>query len=299
MKKIIFAIMLLGFLSGCGFPRTTVSPSDSQTQVALFAQATLTKAAILAEAQQTLSAPAAQPTATATSSPTVVLPTATSQPTVAVTPLQPQPTSAPTAASDQALRLSFAAGTTNITSDGQLTANSTKRFVFTADKSQLMDISLSSGSTAHIAVTSPSGKKLVTFDQKWTWYRDYISEKGDWTIDIKAGAYDTSYSLYLAIPQRLSFQPNTSSLTAKATVPAGRVHNFVAWANKGQTIKVSVEPGTNFKLSIWNVNGTVILSGMGGSSSYEGVLPEAGDYFINVTSGAGSATEITLTLSIK
>lgn len=309
MKKTILAVLLLGLIAGCSYPQATISPSDSQTQIALFAEATLTKAAVEAQSQQTSTATAAEPAATETSAAetaTSVSPTATptaapatSVPTVAVTPIQSQSSSAATAVPGQVTRLSFASGATNISYDGQLSANTTKRFVFTADKSQLMDISLSSGSSAYIAVTSPSGKQLVSFDQGWTWYRDYISEKGDWYIDVKTGSYDTSYSLYLAIPQRLSFAANTSSLTAKATVPAGRVHNFIAWGNKGQTIKVSVEPGTNYKISIWSVSGTVLLSGMGDFSSYEGVLPEAGDYFINVTSSAASSGEVTLSLSIK
>jgi len=299
MKKIVLAIVLLGILSACSYPQPTTSPSDSQTQVALFAQATLTKAAIIAETEQTSTSIAIQPTYTATSIPetaTSIPPTATIMPTATFTPIPPTSTSAPTAAPGQAIRLSFASGTTNVTAEGQLTANATRRYVFWADKSQLMDIS-SSG--AYIAVTSPSGKKLVDFDQGWTWYRDYISEKGDWYIDLKAGNYAANYSLYLAIPQRLSFAPDTSNMTAKATIPAGKVYNFIVWGNKGQTLKVSVSPTQNFKISIWHVNGTVLLSGMGDSTSFEGVLPEAGDYIINVTSGASTATEITLNLSIN
>lgn len=299
MKKIVLAIVLLGILSACSYPQPTTSPSDSQTKVALFAQATLTKAAIIAETEQTSTSIAIQPTYTATSIPetaTSIPPTATIMPRATFTPVPPTSTSAPTTAPGQANRLSFASGTTNVTAEGHLAANATQRFVFWADKSQLMDIS-SSG--AYIAVTSPSGKKLVDFDQSWTWYRDYISEKGDWYIDLKAGNYAANYSLYLAIPQRLSFAPNTSSMTAKATIPAGRVHNFVAWGNKDQTLSVSISPTQNFKLSIWHVDGTVLLSGMGDSTSFEGVLPEAGDYIINVTSGAATATEITLNLSIN
>ncbi len=299
MKKIVLAIVLLGILSACSFPQPTTSPSDSQTQVALFAQATLTKAAIIAETEQTSTSIAIQPTYTATSIPETATsspPTATIMPTATFTPVPPTSTSAPTTVPGQAIRLSFASGTTNVTAEGHLAANATQRFVFWADKGQLMDIS-SSG--AYIAVTSPSGKKLVDLDQSWTWYRDYISEKGDWYIDIKAGNYAANYSLYLAIPQRLSFAPNTSSMTAKATIPAGRVHNFVVWGNKDQTLSVSISPTQNFKLSIWHVDGTVLLSGMGDSTSFEGVLPKAGDYIINVTSGAATATEITLNLSIE
>ena len=307
MKKYLIAFVLLGMLAACSFPQATTSPSDSQTQVALFAQATLTKAAVEAQTQQTATAVVVQPTATASSAQptdttvpptaTAVQATSTNVPTVAVTPVSPTSTTA----AGQPIRLSFAAGTTNASNEGQLSANTTRRFVFTADKGQLMDISLNSGSTAYIAVTTPSGKKLVDFNQGWTWYRDYLSEKGDWYIDIRAGKADTGYSLYLAIPQRLSFAANTSSLTAKATIPAGRlqVHNFVAWGNKGQTLKVSVSPSLNFALSIWHVDGTVLLSSMEGLSSFEGELPEAGDYIINVISGPAAPTEITLTLSIE
>ena len=292
MKKIVLAIVLLGILSACSYPQPTTSPSDSQTKVALFAQATLTKAAIIAETEQTSTSIAIQPTYTATSVP----PTATIMPTATFTPIPPTSTSVPTSAPGQAIRLSFPTGITNITTEGYLAANATQRFVFWADKNQLMDIS-SSG--AYIAITSPSGNKLVEFDQLWTWYRGYTSEKGDWYLDVKAGSYDRDYSLYLGIPQRISFAPNTSSITVKVTIPAGKVHNFVAWANKGQTLSVSVSPTQNFKLSIWHIDGTVLLSGMGDSTSFEGVLPEAGDYIINVTSGAATATEITLNLSIN
>ncbi len=302
MKKIVLAVLLLGMLAACSFPQPTTSPSDSQTQVALFAQATLTKAAVQAQAQQTSTAAALQPSATQASpeaSPTpipptatTIPPTATNVPTVAVTPVQPTATTVP----GQAVRLNFASGTTNVSAEGHLAANATQRFVFWADKNQLMDIS-SSG--AYIAITSPSGKKLVEFDQLWTWYRGYISEKGDWYLDIKAGNYARDYSLYLGIPQRISFAPNTSSITVKASVPAGKVHNFVAWANKGQTMSVSISPTQNFKISIWHVDGTVLLSGMGDSTSFEGVLPEAGDYIINVISGAATTTEITLNLAIE
>jgi hypothetical protein len=304
MKKIVLAIVLLGMLAACSYPQPTTSPSDSATQIALFAQATLTKAAMVAQAEQTSTAIGIQPTsiATATSVPptaTTIPPTATTVPPVTVTPIPPTSTTAPTTAPGQAIRLIFAAGATNVTAEGQMSANTTRRYVFWADKNQLMDISLYGASGAYIAISSANGTKLVDFSQGWTWYRDYFPEKGDWYIDIRAGKADTGYSLYLGIPQRVSFAASSSSLTAKATIPAGKTHNFIVWGNKGQTLEVSVSPSQNFKLSIWHVDGTVLLSGMGDSTSFEGELPEAGDYIINVISAAATPTEITLTLSIE
>jgi len=143
MKKIGFAIVLLGMLAACSYPQPTTSPSDSATQVALFAQATLTKAAVESQAQQTSTAIAGQPTytetsvpATATSVPptaTTIRPTATSVPTVTVSPIPPTNTTVPTTVPGQAIRLSFAADNTNVTAEGQMSANTTRRYVFWAE----------------------------------------------------------------------------------------------------------------------------------------------------------------------
>jgi len=305
MKRLVFTVLLLGMLTACSFPQPKASPSDSQTQIALFAAATLTKAAVEAQAQQTptqisfdltnTEVPTEAPTQPA---PTAVPPTVTTVPTAAVTPIPPTsvPTAAPTAIPAQGTQLKFAPGTTNTIATGSLAAEATKRYVFWADKGQVMDISCSG---AYISVTAPNGKRLVNFDQRWTWYRDYISEKGNWTIDIKAGSFDTNYSLYLGIPQRLSFAANTSSLTAKATIPSGKVHNFIFWGNKGQTLTVNVAPGEHLTLAIWHVNGTEVLSVSSKASSFLGTLPEAGDYVIDVYSSSTSSVEVSLDLSIK
>lgn len=310
MKKIVFAIILLSMLAACSLELPTSSLSEQQTQVALFADATSTKAAAEAQVQMTLTAMAFTSTPTATRFPptaTPVPPTATPAPTEVVRTPEPSPTTVPTKAPttfsitdpSQISRIQFALGTTNLTTEGKLVANATKRYVFWADQNQYMEISLQESSGAYIALFSPSGKKLVDFDQKLNSYRGYVTERGDWYIDIKTGDFDTNFSLYLGITQNLYFALGTYGMNAYAALPAGMTHHFLAWAREGQTINLSVSPEDNFTLSIQHVNGTVLVSKAEKLTSFEGVLPETGDYIIDVVSTASSPTMVTLGIYIK
>lgn len=311
MKKriiVLFAMILtMVVLAGCYMPAPTTSVGDSQTQVALFAQATLTKFA----QQMTETQPASEETevppteteipATATSvPPTAVPPTATSTsvPVVTVVPITPIPATA-TSEPGGVTRISFAAGTTNYTVKENIPANTTKRYAVRLTHYQLAEISLSSSTSAYIAITTEKGKELVNFSQKWTWYRDYATENGDWYIDVRTGGYEASISLYIQAPQRVSFDYGKDTLIAKATVPAYFTHNFVAWGEKDQTMKVSISPTDGLVLSIYKLGGDVLLSSSEGKTSYEGTLPKAGDYVISVTNSKNASSTFDLTLNIK
>ena len=55
------------------------------------------------------------------------------------------------------------------------------------------------------------------------------------------------------------------------------------WAEGGQKLSVVVMPAKNFILEVYEVNGgDILLSTESGSSSFEVVLPELGDYMVNV-----------------
>ncbi len=300
-------ILIMVVLAGCYMPAPTTSVGDSQTQVALFAQATLTKFAqqltvTQPSSQETIIPPTAtQIPATETSiPPTAVPPTATSTsvPVVPVVPITPIPATA-TSQPGGITRISFAAGTTNYTVKENIPANTTKRYALRLTQYQLAEVSLSSSTSAYIAITTEKGRELVNFSQKWTWYRDYASENGDWYIDVRTGAYAADITLYVQAPQRVSFESGKDTLIARATVPAYFTHNFVAWANKDQVMKVSISPTDGLVLSIYKLGGEVLLSSAEGKTSYEGVLPKAGDYVISVTNSKNTSATFDLNLNIK
>ena len=300
-------ILIIVVLAGCYMPAPTTSVGDSQTQVALFAQATLTKFAqqltvTQPSSQETIIPPTAtQIPATETSiPPTAVPPTATSTsvPVVPVVPITPIPATV-TSQPGGITRISFAAGTTNYTVKENIPANTTKRYALRLTQYQLAEVSLSSSTSAYIAITTEKGRELVNFSQKWTWYRDYASENGDWYIDVRTGAYAADITLYVQAPQRVSFESGKDTLIARATVPAYFTHNFVAWANKDQVMKVSISPTDGLVLSIYKLGGEVLLSSAEGKTSYEGVLPKAGDYVISVTNSKNTSATFDLNLNIK
>lgn len=301
-KKIaLLSTMLIAMvvLAGCNLPAATMSAGDSQTQVALFAQATLTKFAQL----MTVTPPPAEETAEVTQEqPTESLPTAEATATEVpptATQIPPTATTQPLETEGGMVRVSFEPGTTNYTVVDTIPANTTRRYALRLTEWQLIDISLDSTTSAFIAVSNEKGKEMVDFSQKWTWYRDFATEAGDWYIDVRTGAYEADINLYLQAPERLSFAANQDSMVADALVPANRAHNFVAWGDKDQTLKVSLNPSEGLVLSIWHTNGNVLISSMAGANSFEGKLPEAGNYIITVFNSTNQAVEFDLSMSIK
>ena len=313
MKKrislLLSMLLAMVILAGCYMPAPTQSVSDAQTQIALFAQATLTKLAEQqaetpepGETEVSATATLVPPTATSVPPtlvpPTQIPPTATSIPVITVVPITPIPATA-TSAPGGVTRINFATGTTNYTVKDTIPANTTKRYALRLTQYQLAEISLSSSATAHIAITTEKGRELVNFSQKWTWYQDYASENGDWNIDVRTGAYAADISLYVQAPQRVSFASGKDTLVARATVPAYYTHNFVAWANKDQTMKVSISPTDGLVLSIYKLGGDVLLSASEGKTSFEGKLPKAGDYVISVSNTRNASATFDLTLNVK
>ena len=63
----------------------------------------------------------------------------------------------------------------------------------------------------------------------------YLPTKGNWYLGVKAVPSDANYSLYLEFPERLNFPEGIYEKSAIATVPAAGVHNFIIWAEAGQT----------------------------------------------------------------
>jgi len=286
---------------------------DLQTQAALFAQATLTRIALDTLAAPTSTIPA--PTATETASPlptdtpvppptqapalsaTLLPPTETRVPTVGITYITQSATPRPVVYDP--IRLSFAEGTTNITQEGSAAYNSVRRYVFWAAKNQFVSISLSSAGKVVLGISGANGTVLLPFSAGKTSYSGYLNDNGDWYIDAAANPQAVNFTVYLEIPERLSFPAGAYGMTAAGKIPAGRSHNFLVWANKGQRLKVSAQPGAGAALAIVHVDGTELLSASAGAASYNDMLPKAGDYIITVVNLTGSPLNFSLPIEIR
>jgi hypothetical protein len=324
MKKktiysIIFVLIAILALSACNIakPSPEVDPA-SQTQVAIFAMATLTK---YAQQQPTLEPTEEEQMPTFTPLPTEEAPTdeATEPPVEATDAPTEPPTTEPTAAPSaqptaipqattpanlpeppaDAERISFAAGTTNKTVAGSVEAQQSKKYVVWLSKWQLIDIATSADNAAYIAVKTPSGQVLVNFSNRWLWYRDFAQETGDYVIEVSGGNFKSNYNLFVSVPQAISFERGTSSLTARATVPGEYGHDFSFWANQGQKMTISLSQADKFVLAIKLADGTVILSADSKANSFDGVLPKAGTYIVTIHNISNETVTVDFKLSIK
>ena len=306
-KKIIFGslmAMILIVLAGCNVPAQNTESDYASTQIHLFAQATLTKRAEEAglapeatEVPTTESTDETSPTdVPATTAPTQV--PSTSVPVVTVIPVTPVPATAISSA-QTGNSINFATGTTNGQVKDNIPANTTKRYSVRLLQNQLAEVTLNSTNTAYITITTGKGRKLVDFSNKWTWYRDYASETGDWYIDVQTGAYAADITLNVMAPERLSFASGKDTLTGKATIPAYYTHNFVLWANKDQTLQINLNPADGLVLSIYKLGGDVLLTTGAGRTSFEGKLPVAGDYIIDIWNTSNLNRSVDATITIK
>ena len=197
-------------------------------------------------------------------------------------------------------RLSFEDGGTNISQEGVIARNSTCRYIFWGEKDQLIHVDLQSSNDIFISIFDSDGRVLRSFEEQESSYRGYLPAKGDWYLDLKAVPTNASYSLYLEIPERLNFPKGTTEKTAEGTVPASGVHNFLIWAEGGQKLSVVVMPAKNFILEVYEVNGgDILLSTQSGSSSFEVVLPELGDYMVNVINQTNEPQDFSLSVEVR
>jgi hypothetical protein len=290
---LMIIIIVLGLLlSGCGLNLAPTTDTVQLTLAMLYAQSTLTKIAVDTQIALVLT-PAADtsmpPTNTSQPEPTATntsLPTATNTLLPTLTPL-PSATNTSPAPVVPETRLDFEINATNVSVMGMVTAYTTQRYVFRAFSGQLVDITLTSGQECAISVSGRDGTVLLSPMGESQSFRGYLPSTQDWFIDIRAAGSNANFGLYLMIPERINFASGAHEITLTSYVPAGGRHNYIAYALAGQQMSVSVTPGGNLALSVWGIDGTVLMSGMGESNTFIGTLPVSQDWIINVRSAPG------------
>ena len=198
------------------------------------------------------------------------------------------------------VRISFDEGGTNLTLEGGVAGDTTCRYIFWGEKDQLISVDLQSTNDVFLSIFDSVGRVLQSFEEEGSSYRGYLPADGDWYLDVKAVPSDANYSLYLEFPERLNFPEGIYEKSAIATVPAAGVHNFIIWAEGGQKLSVDVKPAKNFILEVYEVNGgDILLSTQSGSSSFEVVLPELGDYMVNVINQTNEPQDFSLSVEVR
>lgn len=230
-------------------------------------------------------------TAPATAEPTTPPPTAeptTSPPTAE--PTTPPPTVEPTAANGQAAtpaptRVEFEPGATAALLTGELAARETDQYSLRVSAGQIMEVVISPEGGVQLAIYGADGTVLRSGMGEFPHFRGAVPSTQDYIIQLSAGEQAVTYTANVIIPARITFDPGATSAVASGQLEPHTSHHYVAQAQAGQFMTVNVTPPGSVRLSIYGVDGTVLRSGMGEGSSFEGQLPSTQDYVLAISSG--------------
>ena len=188
------------------------------------------------------------------------------------------------------IHILFAKNATSAEVTGTLAANSKVQYILRAFYGQLLEVSLSASEGGTLSVTSLAGTTLsgVAGTGSSTSFRGYLPRTGNYLLTISAGSKAISYSMYVMIPQRISFQWGTTSATLTGSLKAHESHNYILRAAKDQWMEINLTPDVaenRPQIIVYGVDGTVLQSGMGEAVSFKGLLPLSQDYFVTVRAG--------------
>jgi hypothetical protein len=201
---------------------------------------------------------------------------------------------APSQPDASSTRIRFARGATSAEVSGDLKANASISYVLRASARQLMDVSLSAPEGAKLKVTTTGGKRVTPIEgtSGSTSLRGYLPYTGDYTLTITSSSRKISYSLYVFIPVRVSFDRGATSDSLEGNLKAHQSLDYILRAGEGQILEINVTPEDDddeLQLIIYGVDGDVLRSGRGEGSSFRGELPTSQDYIVSVRAGDEAA----------
>ena len=197
-------------------------------------------------------------------------------------PTTPPPTTEPTPAPT---RVEFDPGATAAVLTGELAARETDQYSLRVAAGQLMEVVVSPEGDVQLSIHGADGAVLRSGMGEFPHFRGSVPSTQDYIIRLSAGEQPVTYSANVIIPARITFDPGATSAVASGELPPHTSHHYVAQAQTGQMMTVRVMPEGSVRLSIYGVDGTVLSSGMGEGSTFEGQLPSTQDYVLVLSSG--------------
>ena len=193
-------------------------------------------------------------------------------------------------------KVSFAQGATSKTVTGDLQANNTQYFYLRASAHQVMEVNVSPQDVFQLTVIGADGTLLKQTGDGPAFFRGELPSTQDYLLALTANR-NATYTMNVSIPARISFAPGATQQTLSGRLPAQSHLSYVVRAQANQEMQVSIQPQGQLQLSIYGMDGSVLKSGMGESSSFQGTLPSTQDYILRLSTG-DQAVSYQMTVSI-
>lgn len=203
----------------------------------------------------------------------------------------PQPTALPSVS--QSGRVSMAAGGTQASIEGSVTAGGSTDYLVGAQAGQYMMVGVSSIDPAlALQVLTPDGSTLLSATSRLTYWQGALPASGDYRISAVSGGSAATFSLSITIPVRVTFQPGAVSATLSGQISGGLNNTYLLRALKDQTLSVTVSsPKDDIFLTIYGLqDGQPYLRSSMGATHTSFKLPSTQDYVVLLVPNSDSET---------
>ena len=196
-------------------------------------------------------------------------------------------------------RISFAPGATQAQVEGELPAHSKRDYVVGAQADQALEIDVTSREPVQLVIRGVDGTVLKGGIGGDASFRGLVPASQDYVLSLVAGAEGATYGMSVQVPVRIQFAPGQTSASDRGALEPYQRRSYVVGAVEGQQMAVTVSaPAGPVALIVYGMDGTVLQSGMGEGTTFEGTLPSSQDYVLAVAAG-DAALSYTLEVSVR
>ncbi len=211
----------------------------------------------------------------------------------------PQPTATTPV---QVKRIEFAPGATSANVEGRIAGGATDTYVLRALQGQWAEVSIyAAKSDVVLEIYGVSdGQPLLRSSMRRTNWAGILPATQDYGVKAVSTGGNTTYTLQVIIPERITFAPGAISTTAQGNLTARETHNYLLRAMAGQTMTVTItSPRSDVLLEIYGISdGSPLVRVPMGVSAWTGKLPGTQDYAIKAVS-VGAATSFKIQFVVK
>ncbi|MBW4471269.1 MAG: serine/threonine protein kinase [Stenomitos rutilans HA7619-LM2] len=196
-------------------------------------------------------------------------------------------------------RIQFARGKSTTVLQGSLQPSEVQPYVLQASQGQIMTVTLE-GAEAVMNVLRSNQEAIDAASYQTRSWTGQLPADDRYTIQVSGtGAYTLEIAITplvrsaQAAIQRVTFAPGKTGTTVTGQLAPNKVQRYLLQAKRGQTLDVKVLQG-NAGISAIAPNGQRLSGSAIGTKSWQGRLPQEGDYTLEVTGNAAGSYAIAL-----
>jgi hypothetical protein len=188
-------------------------------------------------------------------------------------------------------RVAFAPGATQTIAEDELAAHSKHDYIIGVQADQVLEVDVTSREAVQLVIYGVDGTLLKSGMGGGAFFRGPVPDTQEYVVSLVTGAEAAAYRMSVEIPVRIQFAPGETAATERGELEPYQRRSYVLRAVEGQSLRVSVAaPAGAVQLVLYGLDGTVLRSGMGEGTTFEGTVPSSQDYVIGVTAGDAAAS---------